>query len=87
MTSADADALANATWESAIGFLTTDIGGYPADKINSLIRRHPRPADGGLTCWSCSQRGAPWPCPPILLAREAAWRLRMTIPRPREASE
>ena len=82
----DSGTLVDSGWEAAIGLLTAYVGGEPADKINYLIRRHPRPANG-LTCWACSQYGVPWPCPPILLAREAAWRLRMNIPRPREASE
>ena len=82
---ADSGTIADSAWESAIQFLLTDVGGDHSLKINDLIRRHPRPASG-LICWACSQSGVPWPCPPILLAREAAWRLRLTIPHPREAS-
>lgn len=84
---ADSGTAIDSSWEAAIKFLLTDVGGdQPSSRINYLIRHHPRPARG-LICWACSQSGVPWPCPPILLAREAAWRLRLTIPHQRSASE
>lgn len=72
-------------WEAAIGLLLGDLGGQPVEKIADLIRRHDRP-ERGLTCWGCSQHGVPWPCVPLLIAREAQFRLRLKIPAPREAT-
>lgn len=73
-------------WEAAIALLMSDLGGQPTEKVGYLIDHHARPLDGGLICWGCSQRGEPWPCAPILLAREAQFRLRMNIPSPRKAT-
>lgn len=72
-------------WEAAIALLMSELDGGPGVKVNYLIRHHARPAEG-LICWGCSQRGEPWPCAPILLAREAQFRLRLNIPQPREAT-
>ena len=83
---ADSGTTTDPGWEAAIGLLLSRYGGEPQSKINNLIRYHPRPARG-LICWACSQYGVPWPCPPILLAREAAWRLRLNVPAQRSPSE